>query len=495
MSDKPVSPEAKKPIEPIEFPPERKVRLLREADLKQLDSGVRAILNDVGIKFPLPLALDLFEQAGARVDRAKEMVYISPELLDKALALAPKTYTMGSRDIIERDVLIGSGRTHCATDGTGISIADMDTGEIRPSTKDDLAKMARVADYLSSISFFWPILSAQDKPQPVMYLHEVDASFRNTSKHVQLISCSDQGQARWAVEMAKAVAGSPERLKARPPLSILACPISPLAQDEGGLVAGLEFAKAGLPVGLATMPMLGGTAPASIPSLLAMGVAELLSAVVFYQLAQPGTAVFCALFSTLMNPYNGNCMSSTNLQALLNAAPVDIFRYYQLPVMASYGSGDSNRLDTWTFGRDISVDTIFAYMMQPDMFPGFGLMDNDTLCFPQHMLLDDYIYSTIKTLSEGLVVDQASLAVAELAEVGHGGSFMSRAHTMKSLRKLWKPSVRHQWDPSQKGFKNIMESAKEKIEWIWNNYQPEQVSQEVDRELTRLLAAAEKDLL
>lgn len=43
-----------------------------------------------------------------------------------------------------------------------------------------------------------------------------------------------------------------------------------------------------------------------------------------------------------------------------------------------------------------------------------SLMDNDTLCFPQHMLLDDYIYSTIKTLSEGLAVDEASLAVEEL---------------------------------------------------------------------------------
>ena len=495
MTDKLFSPEAVAPINPIAFPPERQVRLLRDAELKILDSGVRAILSDVGVKFPLPLALDLFEKAGATVDRATEIVKIPSELLDKALNLAPKAYTMASRDIEERDVKIGSGRTHCATDGTGINIADMDTGEIRASTKADLAKMARVADYLSSISFFWPILSAQDKPQSVMSLHEVDASFRNTSKHVQLISCADQPQAKFAVEMAKAVAGSEERMRKRPPLSILTCAISPLTQDAGGLLAGLEFAKAGLPVGLATMPMLGGTAPGTVPSLLAMGVAELLSSVVFFQLAQPRTPVFCALFSTLMNPYNGNCMTSTNLQTLLNIAPVDIFRYYKLPVMATYGSGDSNQLNTWTFGRDISVDTIFAYMSQPDMFPGFGLMDNDTLCFPQHMLLDDYVYSTIKTLSDGLVVDEASLMVDELKQVGAGGSFMSRAKTMKSLRKQWEPSVRHQWDPTKKKFKDIMDSAREKIEWIWANHQPVPLSSEVDMELKKIILAAEKELV
>ena len=482
-------------IDPIAFPPERRARLLSYSDLQTIDQAVMSILRDIGIKFPYEPALDILEAAGAPVDRQTQMVKMPTDLVRSALAKAPAGYTMGSRDEAALDVVIDGRRTYCGTDGTGINIADLDTGQIKSSTKADLANMARVADYLSSVSFFWPMLSAQDYPLEVMSLHELDASIRNTSKHIHLISCADQGQARWAVEMAQIVASSVGNRVARPPFSILTCALSPLSQEAGGLSAGLEFAKAGLPVGLATMPMLGGTAPASIPSLLAMGVAELLSAVVFFQLAQPGTKVYCALFSTIMNPYSGNCMSSTNLQALLNAAPVDIFRYYKIPVMASYGSGDSNQLNSWTFGRDTSVDTVFQYMMQPDMFPGFGLMDNDTLCYPEQMLLDDYIYSTIKTLSTGLVVDEASLALKELAEVGTGGTFMARPFTMKNIRKLWKGSVRHGWDQEKKDFKDLMENAKEQIKWIWANHRPKPLSPEQDTALAEILKAAHKELV
>ena len=482
-------------IDPIAFPPERRARLLSGKDLEMIDQTVMSILGDVGIKFPYEPALDILEAAGAIVDRRTQMVKMPADLVRKALATVPAGYTMGSRGEAELDVVIDGRRTYCGTDGTGINIADMDTGQIKSSTKSDLANMAKVADYLSSVSFFWPMLSAQDYPLQVMSLHELDASIRNTSKHIHLISCADRAQAKWAAKMADVAAGTEARRLARPPFSILTCALSPLSQEAGGLSAGLEFAKAGLPVGLATMPMLGGTAPASIPSLLAMGVAELLSAAVFFQLAQPGTKLYCALFSTIMNPYSGSCMSSTNLQALLNAAPVDIFRFYKIPVMASYGSGDSNRLDSWTFGRDTSVDTVFQYMMQPDMFPGFGLMDNDTLCYPEQMLLDDYIYSTIKTLSTGLAVDEASLALKELAEVGVGGTFMARPFTMKNIRKLWKGSVRHRWDQENKNFMDMMENAKEQIKWIWENHRPMPLSPDQDQALADILKAAHQELV
>jgi len=481
-------------IDPIAFPPERRARMLSDADLQMIDKGVMSIISDLGIKFPYEPALEILEAAGAQVDRQTQMVKMPVDLVRKALALVPSSYTMGSRGETNLDVVINGRQTYCGTDGTGINIVDMDTGEIKASTKTDLANMAKVADYLSSVSFFWPMLSAQDYPLEVMSLHELDASIRNTSKHIHLISCADQGQAKWAVEMSKVAAETEANRLARPPFSILTCALSPLSQEAGGLSAGLEFARAGLPVGLATMPMLGGTAPASIPSLLIMGVAELVSAAVFFQLAHPGTKIYCALFSTIMNPYSGSCMSSTNLQALLNAAPVDIFRFYKIPVMASYGSGDSNKLNSWTFGRDTSVDTVFQYMMQPDMFPGFGLMDNDTLCYPEHMLLDDYIYSTIKTLSTGLVVDEAALALKELAEVGQGGTFMARPYTMKNIRKLWKGSVRHNWDQDKKDFREIMENAREQIKWIWENHRPLPLTPEQDRALADILKSAQKEL-
>ena len=63
--------------------------------------------------------------------------------------------------------------------------------------------MARVADYLASIGFYWPMVSAQDHGR-LAPLHELDASFGNTVKHVQTETVMGERPARYAVRMAEA---------------------------------------------------------------------------------------------------------------------------------------------------------------------------------------------------------------------------------------------------------------------------------------------------
>ena len=48
------------------------------------------ILSELGIKMLLPEARRIFAAAGAHVDEAQEMVYIGAELVEQALASAPK---------------------------------------------------------------------------------------------------------------------------------------------------------------------------------------------------------------------------------------------------------------------------------------------------------------------------------------------------------------------------------------------------------------------
>ena len=66
--------------------------------------------------------------------------------------------------------------------------------------------MAHVADYLSSISFYWPIVSAQDYGQAAP-LHELDASFNNTVKHIQSATIIGKEIARNSLRMAEVLVG------------------------------------------------------------------------------------------------------------------------------------------------------------------------------------------------------------------------------------------------------------------------------------------------
>ena len=73
----------------------------------------------------------------------------------------PRYFTMAAR-VPEYDLQLEDGVTYFTTDGCGVQVVDLDSQVERASRKSDVAMMARVADYLPSIGFVWPMVSAQD---------------------------------------------------------------------------------------------------------------------------------------------------------------------------------------------------------------------------------------------------------------------------------------------------------------------------------------------
>ena len=177
------------------------------------------ILDEVGIHCPSKKALNIYAEHGAQVDFESRIVKLPPDIILEAMSHAPRFYTMGARSPAH-DLKLDGKATYCATDGCGVETIDFKSRQRRTSVKEDVAQMARVADYLSSIGFYWPIVSAQDYPA-VAPLHELDASFSNTLKHVQTETVMDERMARYAVEMAQVIAGDEASLRERPPLSSL----------------------------------------------------------------------------------------------------------------------------------------------------------------------------------------------------------------------------------------------------------------------------------
>ena len=90
-------------------------------------------------------------------------------------------------------------------------------------------------------------MSAQDVPPATRSLEEVTAVWRNSTKHVQTESIVTAEEAAVAIEMAAAIAGGRDALRAHPVLSLMQCTISPLAHDGGAIDAGLVAAEAGRP--------------------------------------------------------------------------------------------------------------------------------------------------------------------------------------------------------------------------------------------------------
>ena len=258
------------------------------------------------------------------------------------------------------------------------------------STKADLARISRLQDYLSSISFWWPTVSAGDYGE-TSQLHEIDAGWNNTVKHLQGM-VNGAREARYAVEMATVIAGSAEELRRRPVMSDLIGTISPLVQDEDGIEAALVFAEAGVPVTFVTMPTLGTTAPATKAGAFAVGAAELVSATVLLQLAFPGAPVAHSIMQSYADPRTGGFVSF----------PLDgRCRYPRHRARAPLGRavrGGLLRHRRQGVGhlavrrrRRHGPGAQFAWEGS-DLAPSIGLIDVYTVFTPEEMILGDDIY-------------------------------------------------------------------------------------------------------
>ena len=74
-----------------------------------------------------------------------------------------------------------------------------------------------------------------------------------------------------------------------------------------------------------------------------------------------------------------------------------------------------------------------------------------------------------------------------------GGHFLSQKHTRKHMRTSLVRGVTHELDENGK-YRNPREVARERVRWILENHQPEPLEKAKQDELTRILAAAEKEL-
>lgn len=478
-------------IEPIQ--PQFRVNVLSADKLESIKLATLSIMADVGVKFPSKRALQVFAEHGAQVDLDTQVVRLPPEMVLNAMRQAPRSYVLSGRSA-GTDLLLDGTRSYYGTDGCGTVTADFDTGEERRSCKKDVAKMARIADYLSSIAFYWPMVSAQDFGR-LAPLHELDASFNNLTKHVQTETVMGEEPARYAVRMAEVIAGDRERLWAKPPMSALICTIAPLGHDKEGIEAAMVYAEAGIPVGFMAMPTMGSTAPAAPGGALVIGNAEAVSAMVLMQLVAPGAKVFQALLASGMDPHTADYLVSLPQKYLCNAASVQMAHDWGVPALSGTFGLDAAEPATWQLGRDSVYTALLCALAGTDITIGLGMLRASTLLLPEQIIFDDEIYHTHRILAQGLDVSSDGLALDVIAGVGPGGHFLAQDHTRRHLRDVWIPELT-QPRPAKDGAPppDIRQRARAEFDRILAEHEPEPLQKGAQAELQAILDAAERQL-
>jgi trimethylamine--corrinoid protein Co-methyltransferase len=310
------------------------LNFLTDDELFDIHLATLEVLEKTGLFIETDEAMDVFDGAGAEVDRQKKIVRLPHYMVEDAIRSAPSKIVLAGRDP-DRDKVLEAGRVHFTNFSEGIEVIDPYNGQRRPPVKSDLADAAKLVDYLDGIDVCEKAVGSSDVPQEVISLHNAEAMLTNTTKHC----CVGPGSGfllKKLVKMAGTIVGGIKNLKERPILSFTTCPVSPLQLIRECCDIIMEAARSGSVINILSMAMAGGTSPVTLAGTLVTHNAEVLGGITLNQLTCKGAPVIYGSSTTAMDLRIGAASVGTPECAIISGAVARLARYYALP---SYVAG------------------------------------------------------------------------------------------------------------------------------------------------------------
>ena len=230
------------------------VNVFTESELDDIHLATLEILERTGVFVEDDEALDIFKDGGCRVDRETRIVKIPPHVVEDAIRSAPSRYTLYGRDP-KNDFVMEPGRVAFTNFSEGIRVIDVDTGELRDSTKRDIADIARLNDYLSELDTHEIAVGAKDAPPQTAAVHNSEVQLLNTTKPIGVGPLSGM-ECRAIFRMAAEIAGGDDALRERPILYSGVCPVSPLKLPRDATEVIIECSRWWIPDNILSLSLI-----------------------------------------------------------------------------------------------------------------------------------------------------------------------------------------------------------------------------------------------
>ena len=472
--------------------------VLSDDQIEMIYMAALRVLESTGVRVHGDEGVALLTDADGHVSDGN-LVHIPSHAVKSALQTAPERVGLYGRDgdkhRCEADVkvILEKNKVYYGTGSDCPFILDSQTKERRSFTFDDVANAAKIADSLPNIDFFMSLGLVSDVPTFTYDRHQFLAMVANTAKPL-IITAVDKAGLTNIHEMCCVIRGGEEEFKKRPLIALYAEPSSPLNHTKTAVEKLLYAAEHNIPVIYTPCPIAGATAPATLAGILVQALAECLSGLVMAQQKNRGCPVIIGGVVSILDM--GRLIYSYGAPELhlLSAALTDICKWLNLPNFSTGGCSDSKLIDQQA-AIESALSILFATLSGANLVHDIGYLEYALVGSYDMLVLTDEIIGMVKHIARGIRVDEESLALDVIHNVGPGGNFLGEEHTLKHFREeFWFPKLINRQNYEnwmENGSTSLADRVNKKVLNILQDYQPTPLADDVLKELREIIDKAD----
>ncbi|MEM6889304.1 MAG: trimethylamine methyltransferase family protein [Pseudomonadota bacterium] len=405
------------------FPP---MNVFSEDQITDLHETALRTIEELGVRVLLPEAIGLFDKAGARVEG--DMVHIGRDIVEAALASAPKTFS-GRAGAPARDVLFELG-TLAFQAGAGAPHATDLTRGRRPGSARDYREYTQLTHHFDVLHMMSPSVEPQDVPVHLRHYFTTETQLTCTDKFPFVFSRGTP-QAMECFEMIRDFRALDDAsFSADPYCYTIINTNSPRTLDIPMAQGLIDFARHGQLSIVTPFTLMGAMAPITVAGAITLSHAEALAAITLTQLANPGAPVCYGTFTSNVDMKSGAPAFGTPAHFQASLAAGQLARFTGLPWRSAAGSAanlndvqaaNENQLGLW--GCLLAGATVIIHAA--------GWLEGGLTVSYEKIVTDVEVLNMIAELCAGAEAgtDEIGFDTA-LSAVSPGGHFFDSPQTM-----------------------------------------------------------------
>jgi trimethylamine--corrinoid protein Co-methyltransferase len=474
------------------YPP---IEILNAEQIEAIHDTSLSVLEEIGMDFLHPEALDILARAGAEVEAGTQRVRFDRGLIEESIATAPAEYPLHARNPAH-DLRIGGNNINFASVGSPPNVSDLEGGR-RVGTFADYCDLLRLGQSLNIMHLFggYPV-EPVDLPPETRHLDCLAGFVTLTDKAFHAYSL---GRTRItdALEIVRIARGlDRDRLLAEPSLMTIVNTSSPLRLD-GPMIEGvIEMARHNQIVVITPFTLSGAMSPATLAGALAQQNAEALAGLAFAQMVRPGAPVCYGGFTSNVDMKSGAPAFGTPEYTRAALAGGQLARRYRIP----YRSSNANAANL--------VDAQAAYESEMSLWGAVmgyanivmhaaGWLEGGLCASFEKMVLDAEMLQMMAEFLTPIVVDEETLALDAIREVGPGGHFFGAAHTLARYETAFYDPILSDWRNfeswEEDGARSATERAHDLYKQILADYKAPPLDAAIREELDAFVARRKEE--